>query len=166
MLFRKCMGWVLWIWWNGTAWICRRVSSLGRSCFCKDRRQKRKATWFLWAATVAWTLGFDTVYAMSDRDDDQKLGVNSSALFFGDYAPEAVGLFFAITVGFLTRLGFVMQLHWGFWMALGVATIGWIWHYMRLRQPEIPKPVYGEIFRQNVWIGFVVLAGMIGGLVK
>lgn len=123
------------------------------------------ATWFLWAATVTWTLGFDTVYAMSDRDDDQKLGVNSSALFFGDYAPEAVGLFFATTVGFLARLGFVMQLHWGFWIALGVATIGWIWHYTRLRQPDIPKSVYGEIFRQNVWIGFVLLAGMIGGLV-
>lgn len=122
------------------------------------------ATWFLWAATVTWTLGFDTVYAMSDRDDDQKLGVNSSALFFGDYAPEAVGLFFATTVGFLARLGFVMQLHWGFWIALGVASMGWIWHYTRLRQADIPKPVYGEIFRQNVWIGFVLLAGMIVGL--
>ncbi|MFB8788707.1 MAG: hypothetical protein U7123_07610 [Potamolinea sp.] len=48
-------------------------------------------------------------------------------------------------------------------MAIAVATVGWVWQYMRLRQEDIPRAVYGEIFRQNVWIGFVVLAGMIAG---
>jgi 4-hydroxybenzoate polyprenyltransferase len=123
------------------------------------------ATWLLWGATVFWTLGFDTVYAMSDREDDRKIGVNSSALFFGDYAADAVGVFFAATVGLLARLGMVMQLHLGFWVAIAIATIGWTWQYTRLRQPDLPKPVYGEIFRQNVWIGFILLAGMIGGVV-
>lgn len=121
------------------------------------------ATWLLWGATVLWTLGFDTVYAMSDREDDKRVGVNSSAIFFGDYAAEAVGVFFAGTAGFLAWLGIVMQLHFGFWLGLGIATIGWIWHYTRLRQRDLPTPSYGEIFRQNVWIGFVLLAGMITG---
>ncbi len=121
------------------------------------------ATWLLWGATVFWTLGFDTVYAMSDREDDLKIGVRSSAIFFGKYAADAVGIFFAATVGLLVGLGVVMQLHLGFWLALGVATVGWVWHYTRLRQPNLPKPAYAEIFRQNVWIGFVVLAGMIAG---
>jgi 4-hydroxybenzoate polyprenyltransferase len=102
---------------------------------------------------------------MSDREDDRKIGVRSSALFFGDYAADAVGVFFAGTVGLLARLGVVMQLHLGFWIAIGIATVGWAWQYSRLRQQELPKPVYGEIFRQNVWIGFVVLAGMIAGSV-
>ncbi len=122
-------------------------------------------TWLLWGATVFWTLGFDTVYAMSDREDDRKIGVRSSALFFGDYAADAVGVFFAVTVALLARLGVVMQLHLGFWLALGMAIVGWTWHYTRLRHQDIPKPVYGEIFRQNVWIGFIVLAGMIAGSV-
>ncbi len=121
------------------------------------------ATWLLWGATVLWTLGFDTVYAMSDREDDRKIGVRSSALFLGDYAADAVGVFFAGTVGLLARLGVVMQLHLGFWIAIAIATVGWAWQYTRLRQQDLPKPVYGEIFRQNVWIGFVVLAGMIAG---
>jgi 4-hydroxybenzoate polyprenyltransferase len=123
------------------------------------------ATWLLWGATVLWTLGFDTVYAMSDREDDRKIGVRSSALFFGDYAADAVGVFFAGTVGLLLRLGIVMQLHLGFWVAMAIATIGWAWQYTRLRQQDLPKPVYGEIFRQNVWIGFILLAGMIAGSV-
>ncbi|MFB8788708.1 MAG: UbiA family prenyltransferase [Potamolinea sp.] len=68
------------------------------------------ATWLLWGATVLWTLGFDTVYAMSDREDDQKIGINSSALFFADYAAEAVGFFFAGTAALLAVLGVVMEL--------------------------------------------------------
>ncbi|HEY9609685.1 4-hydroxybenzoate solanesyltransferase [Allocoleopsis sp.] len=121
------------------------------------------ATWLLWGATVLWTLGFDTVYAMSDREDDQRIGINSSAIFFGDYAAEAVGVFFIGTAGLLARLGVVMQLHLGFWLGLGIAIALWAWQYTRLRQKDLPRPVYGEIFRQNVWIGFIILAGMIVG---
>lgn len=121
------------------------------------------STWLLWGATVFWTLGFDTVYAMSDREDDRRLGVNSSALFFGANAAEAVGVFFAATVALLAWLGVVMQLHIVFWLSLVVAAFIWVWQYTRLRQEDIPTPVYGEIFRQNVWVGFVLLAGMISG---
>jgi 4-hydroxybenzoate polyprenyltransferase len=121
------------------------------------------ATWILWGATVLWTLGFDTVYAMSDREDDKRIGINSSAIFFGDYAAEAVGIFFVGTAGLLAWLGVVMQLHPGFWLGLGIAIALWAWQYTRLRQPDLPRPAYGEIFRQNVWIGFIILAGMISG---
>ncbi len=121
------------------------------------------ASWILWGAVILWTLGFDTVYAMSDKEDDQRIGINSSAIFFGKYAAEAVGIFFIGTIGLLAWLGVLMQLHSGFWLALGIATIGWIWHYSRLRQEDLPKPVYGQIFRQNVWIGLILLAGMIVG---
>ncbi|MBD2127579.1 4-hydroxybenzoate solanesyltransferase [Microcoleus sp. ZQ-A2] len=121
------------------------------------------ATWILWGATVLWTLGFDTVYAMSDREDDKRIGINSSAIFFGDYAAEAVGIFFVSTAGLLGWLGVVMQLHLGFWLGLGIAIALWAWQYTRLRQKDLPRSAYGEIFRQNVWIGFIILAGMIAG---
>lgn len=121
------------------------------------------ATWILWGATVLWTLGFDTVYAMSDREDDKRIGINSSAIFFGDYAAEAVGIFFVSTAGLLAWLGVVMQLHPGFWLGLGIAIALWAWQYTRLRQKDLPRSAYGEIFRQNVWIGFIILAGMIAG---
>lgn len=123
-----------------------------------------EATWLLWGATVLWTLGFDTVYAMSDRSDDQLIGVNSSALFFGALAADAIGIFFAGTVFLLGWLGVVMQLSLTFWIALSLATLGWVWQYVRLREPQLPNPTYAEIFRQNVWIGFLLLAGMISGI--
>ena len=119
------------------------------------------ATWLLYGATVAWTLGFDTVYAMSDREDDLKIGINSSAIFFGKYAAEAVGLFFLITAGLMTYLGFTLQLNLFFWISLLVATVIWLWQYIRLRDTALPRHVYGQIFSQNVWIGFILLGGMI-----
>ena len=122
------------------------------------------ATWILWGATIVWTLGFDTVYAMSDREDDRRLGVNSSALFFGEYATNVVGIFFFLTAVLLGLLGREMELHIGFWIALGIATIFWFIQYGKLRQEDILKP-YGQIFRQNVWIGFILLGGMITGFI-
>ncbi len=121
------------------------------------------ATWLLWGAVVLWTLGFDTVYAMSDREDDLRLGVNSSAIFFGDNAANAVGFFFVATVGLLAAIGINLHLHIGFWIAILGAAILWFLQYSQLRNADIPRPVYGQIFRQNVWVGFVILAGMIVG---
>jgi 4-hydroxybenzoate polyprenyltransferase len=120
-------------------------------------------TWLLWGATVLWTLGFDTIYAMSDREDDQRIGVNSSALFFGKYTPTIIGIFFAGTIILLAGEGFLTHLNGFFWISLIISTIGWFWQFIRLRNPELPNPAYGEMFRQNVWIGFLILAGMIFG---
>ncbi len=120
-------------------------------------------TWLLWGATVLWTLGFDTVYAMADREDDRKIGIRSSALFFGKYAPEAVGLFFLGTAGALAALALKTDLQFTFWLAWGVAVVGWSWQYYQLRQPQLPATLYSTIFRQNVGLGFILLAGMISG---
>ncbi|BAY80921.1 4-hydroxybenzoate polyprenyl transferase [Calothrix parasitica NIES-267] len=120
-------------------------------------------TWLLWGATVLWTLGFDTVYAMSDREDDKRIGVNSSAVFFGDYVQEAIAIFFIGTAGLLVWLGIVTHLHIAFWISLVIAFTGWVWQYFRLKKTDIPNAAYGEMFRQNVWIGFILLAGMIAG---
>jgi 4-hydroxybenzoate polyprenyltransferase len=120
------------------------------------------ATWLLWGATVLWTLGFDTVYAMPDREDDKRIGVNSSALFFGKYAAHAIGIFFLGTALLLAGLGIVMQLGLAFWLSLILATVAWLWQYIRL-QNSLPASAYGAMFRQNVWVGFLLLAGMILG---
>jgi 4-hydroxybenzoate polyprenyltransferase len=133
-------------------------------CWSAAVAHLEQPTWILWGATVLWTLGFDTVYAMSDRDDDRRLGVNSSALFFGKWAAEAVGIFFLGTAALLAWLGSVMQLTLGFWIALAVAVTIWSWEYLQLRKNDLPKPIYGQIFGQNVWIGFILLAGMIAGI--
>ncbi len=118
-------------------------------------------TWLLWGATVAWTLGFDTVYAMSDKEDDLKVGINSSAIFFGNYAAEAVGIFFIITAVLMAYLALSLQLQLIFWLGWAIAVVGWFLQYRRICQPQLDRSVYGKVFSQNVWLGFILLAGMI-----
>ncbi|WP_228024779.1 4-hydroxybenzoate octaprenyltransferase [cf. Phormidesmis sp. LEGE 11477] len=118
------------------------------------------ATWLLWAATVFWTLGFDTIYAIPDREFDRQLGINSSALFFGSRAPEAVGGFYIGTALMLLWLGLTMSLGFFYWIAIAISTYLWYRQYRQLtRSPKSPK-VFGNLFRQNVTIGFILLAGM------
>ena len=126
--------------------------------------QVETATWLLWGAVVLWTLGFDTVYAIPDREYDRQLGVNSSARFFGSNAPEMVALFFAGTGIMLLWLGINMALGFPFWVTLVAACVLWFTHYRTLRRFHPPPRVYGQIFRQNVSIGFILLGGMILGL--
>lgn len=121
------------------------------------------AAGLLWGAVVLWTLAFDTVYALSDREDDLKIGIRSSAILFGDATPDAVGLFLVGTASLLAYLGLEIDLHIGFWVAWGIAVVGWSKHYNQLKEPEIPRPLYGKIFSQNVGLGFILLAGMIVG---
>ncbi|BFM38758.1 4-hydroxybenzoate solanesyltransferase [Synechocystis sp. LKSZ1] len=122
-------------------------------------------TWLLWLATVLWTLGFDTVYAMADREDDRRIGVNSSALFFGDGVIWAIGLFYLGTLAALTELGILLALNPIYWVSLALAGAGWFWQCWRLRSPGLEIPVYGQIFGENVWLGFGLLLGMTLGWV-
>lgn len=122
------------------------------------------ATWYLWAATLFWTLGFDTVYAMPDRGDDRRLGINSSALFFGPYAAVAVGGCYGAAALMFMGLGLNLQLTITFWLSLGLSVVLWGYQVWWLFRPELPMATYGYFFRQNVWVGFLLLAGMISSL--
>ena len=116
--------------------------------------------WLLWGATVLWALGFDTVYAMADKLDDERIGVNSSARFFGKFTPTAVALCFAASTILLAGVGQMLGLGLAFWVALGLVAAGWVWQSLRLRATRPDPGLYGQIFRQNVWLGFLLLVGM------
>jgi 4-hydroxybenzoate polyprenyltransferase len=122
------------------------------------------ATWLLWGATVLWTLAFDTVYAIPDREFDKQLGVHSSALFFGRNAPQAVGFLFMGSAIFLLWLGINLSLSWGYWLSWALACGFWATHARKLMGYRQPPRVYAQIFRQNVWVGFILLIGMILGV--
>ncbi|MCZ6487607.1 MAG: 4-hydroxybenzoate octaprenyltransferase, partial [Gammaproteobacteria bacterium] len=52
-----------------------------------------KQAWLLYVATLVWTVAYDTMYSMVDRDDDVKIGIKSSAILFGEYDRVSIGLF-------------------------------------------------------------------------
>ncbi|MGB3309404.1 MAG: 4-hydroxybenzoate solanesyltransferase [Nodosilinea sp.] len=119
--------------------------------------------WILWLSVVLWTLGFDTVYAIPDRDDDRRLGINSAALFFGDYAPQFIGFCFFGSWLLLIWLGLLLLLAFPYWLGLAAAIIVWSRQSYLLSCYKPSLQTYGQIFKQNVQLGFVILVGMILG---
>jgi 4-hydroxybenzoate polyprenyltransferase len=100
---------------------------------------------------------------LADRPDDQRLGINSSALFFGRYAAIAIAMFYLGTFALLVVLGNVQGLSVGYWIALGISAVLWGKQSTALRQDPLPVKQYAQFFRQNVTIGFILLLGMIVG---
>jgi 4-hydroxybenzoate polyprenyltransferase len=130
------------------------------------RPQFEGATAWLWAATVCWTMGFDTVYAMADREDDRRIGVNSSALFFGRRVPLAVGICYLLTWGCLAAAGQAMDLGIVYGVVWAIAGGLWFSQYRRLRHDRLLPQQYGRLFQENVWLGFGLWVGMLADLVS
>ena len=120
----------------------------------------------LWLATLLWTFGFDTVYAMSDREDDRRVGVRSSALSLGEQAPLAVALCYA-SAGVLMAIASALQgVQPVFWLIWLVVVLGQLKEALALREPELPRSVYGRHFKHQVLLGALLLLGLAIGRVS
>jgi 4-hydroxybenzoate polyprenyltransferase len=85
-------------------------------------------------------------------------------LFFCKQVPLAVGVCYLLTFICLAFAGQAMQLNIIFWISLACGAGVWANQYRRLRHANLPPASYGNMFRENVWLGFGLLVGMIGGL--
>jgi 4-hydroxybenzoate polyprenyltransferase len=114
--------------------------------------------WWLLAGNLLWVLAYDTEYAMVDRDDDQHLGIQTSALTLGRYDVLAVMGFY---VGYLlvwAGLGLSLGLGRVFLAGIAVAAVQAGWHYTLIRRRE--REGCFKAFRLNHWLGFAVFAGV------
>lgn len=111
----------------------------------------------IYAAAVAWTVGYDTIYAMQDIEDDVIAGIKSSARYFGDYGREAIALCFAITV---VLAGLATWMAGGGALAFAglLAFAGHLgWQVSRLKGASAPVAL--ALFRSNWHAGLLLAAG-------
>ena len=115
----------------------------------------------LYAAGIAWTLGYDTIYAHQDKEDDLLVGVKSTALKLGCNTRPWLWGFYGVTVGLLAAAGVVAGLGWPYFAMLGLAALQLGWQAATV---DIASPADCLAkFRSNRLTGFLVLAGMIAG---
>ena len=115
--------------------------------------------WWLLLGNLFWVLAYDTEYAMVDRDDDLKIGIQTSAITLGRFDVAAVMLFYAAYLGVWAVLGMQLGLRWPYFVALAVATAIAAWHFTLIRTRT--RDGCFKAFRLNHWIGFVVFAGVL-----
>jgi 4-hydroxybenzoate polyprenyltransferase len=77
----------------------------------------------LMAANLCWTIAYDTLYAMVDRDDDLKIGVKSSAILFGHADRLIIGLLQTAALGLLGFIGWRLGLGVPYWLGLALAAL-------------------------------------------
>ena len=115
--------------------------------------------WAILGANVFWTIAYDTEYAMVDRDDDLRIGMRTSAIFFGRYDVAAVMACYALFLGSLAVIGW-WQRYGGYYDAgLLVAAAIALSHYPMIRDRS--REGCFRAFRHNNWIGFAVFAGIV-----
>ena len=113
--------------------------------------------WPLLAGNLFWVMAYDTEYAMVDRDDDLRVGIETSAITLGRYDVTAVMLFYALYLASWTVLGRTLGL--GLWFLAGIAAAAAqaLWHYTLIRGRT--REGCFKAFRLNHWLGFAVFAG-------
>ena len=114
--------------------------------------------WWLLLGNLFWVLAYDTEYAMVDRDDDQNIGIKTSALTLGRWDVAAVMGFYAVHLAGWALLGRAFGLGGVFALGLVAAAGQALWHYRLIRQRS--REGCFTAFRQNHWLGFAVFAGV------
>lgn len=113
----------------------------------------------LYAAGIAWTLGYDTIYAHQDKEDDALAGVKSTALKLGKQTKAWLCFFYASALLFMGITGASVGIDWPFYASLGGVAIHFIWQVVTL---DIDDPAGCLLrFKSNRYVGWILLIGII-----
>ena len=115
----------------------------------------------LYLGGIFWTLGYDTIYAHQDREDDARIGVKSSALALGPRTRPFLFVFYASATVLWALAGAAAGMGIAFWPLLAIGAIQLAWQAARV---DIDDPADClRKFRSNRVVGWVLLAGIVAG---
>ena len=114
--------------------------------------------WLMLAANVFWAIAYDTEYAMVDRDDDLRIGIQTSAITLARFDVAGVMLFYAVYLASWTLLGRMLGLGLFFVLGIAAAAAQALWHYTLIRGRT--REGCFKAFRLNHWLGFAVFCGV------
>ncbi len=115
----------------------------------------------LYGGAIAWTLGYDTIYALQDLSDDMIAGVRSTALLFGTHVRLGVGLCYAACV-ILIGLALVSAKALNVWTLAGLIAMAahFAWQIRSLDPADGARAL--KLFRSNRDAGLLLFAGLAG----
>ena len=119
--------------------------------------------WVLLLGNLFWVIAYDTEYAMVDRDDDVKIGINTSAITLGRFDVAAVALSYAAYLGiwcFMLLAQVIRAQAAIIYIAIGLALVQAAWHVWLIRKRQ--RDDCFKAFRLNHWLGLTVFLGIAG----
>jgi len=112
----------------------------------------------LYAGSVLWTIGYDTIYAHQDKEDDALLGLKSTALRFGEATPRWLVLFYTGAVVLWAAAGMLAGARIGFAVALSLAAVQMAWQVATLDTGNAHNCL--TRFKSNQLIGWLLFGGL------
>lgn len=114
--------------------------------------------WLLFLANLLWTVAYDTMYAMVDRNDDLKIGVKSTAVLFGQYDKAIIGLLQLMSLLLLIVVAQINDL--GFFAYLGIAGMTVLFGYQQYLIKDRAREQCFTAFLNNHYAGMSVAIGI------
>lgn len=115
--------------------------------------------WLLYFGNLAWTVAYDTQYAITDREYDLKIGVKSTAILFGRYDIEIINLLQAASVVLIGAAFYREDLLYPYGMiALCAVIADYVYQWTQTRQRD-PQRCF-KTFLHNRWVGMIIFAGI------
>ncbi len=112
----------------------------------------------LYAAGIAWTLGYDTIYAHQDKEDDALLGLKSTALKFGARTKPWLYAFYTAAAALMAASGAALGLAWPYYLGVAVGGLQLFWQVAALALDD-PDDCLAK-FKSNRLFGWLVLGGI------
>ena len=120
------------------------------------------ALW-LYAGSIAWVIGYDTIYAHQDAEDDALIGIKSTALLFGARTRPALAAFYGSAVVLIGIALVSAAAHWPAWIGLAAFAAHLVWQIVRL---DISNPALClRVFKSNRDAGLLLFAGLLADAV-
>ena len=113
----------------------------------------------LYAGSISWVIGYDTIYAHQDAEDDALIGVKSTARLFGARTHQALVIFYGLAVVLIAAALVRGGAHWPAWLGLGAFAAHLAWQITRLK---ISDPALClRLFKSNRDTGLLLFAGLL-----
>jgi 4-hydroxybenzoate polyprenyltransferase len=121
------------------------------------------SAWLVFLATIFWVISYDTMYAMSDKKDDLKIGVKSSAIFFGTFDKIIIGLLQFCMLICLIIIGKAFMLNFWYFIGLVVMLALMIYHQYLIKNRD--RKLCFQAFLHNNYIGLVITLAIIANII-
>jgi 4-hydroxybenzoate polyprenyltransferase len=113
----------------------------------------------LYAGSIAWVIGYDTIYAHQDAEDDALIGIKSTALLFGARTRPALMVFYGLAVALIGTALTLAGAGWMAWLGLLAFAAHLVWQIAKLK---IGDPALClRIFKSNRDAGLLLFAGLL-----
>lgn len=117
------------------------------------------SVWLLFIANITWTIAYDTMYGMVDKEDDLKIGIKSTAILFGKYDKLIIALLQFLTLILLVIVGLIENLNWLYYGTLAVAGLLFLQQQKSIKSRD--EKACFKAFLDNNYVGLVIFIGFI-----